>query len=353
MFGLFSRTQEKAYVLEELALLLGAGVPVLPAIDAVASEIRDPNIRRALVDAGEKIGEGSTLSAALSATKFFPADVIALIRIGEETGHLPENLDAIARNQERMREFQGKITAAVAYPIVVLVFTVVVSLGTAWFMLPRLSVLFSSLHLELPLVTRILVALGNGLSNYGLVVVPLFLVSFALFLFFFFLSPRTNRWGQWLLLRTPVLGELLVMAEISRFGSMFAELLSAGLPVVEALGSLERASSIHSYRGLYHQLAFAVNQGYSVHRALSDYPNINALIPVSLQHLLSSGEASGQLPETLEKVSRVARQKAEITAQTLTATLEPMLLVFVWLGVLFVAVAVLLPLYGLIGGLNR
>ena len=249
--------------------------------------------------------------------------------------------------------FRSKIHSAMMYPILVLSLTLVVGIGIAWFILPQLSVVFSQLKLELPLITKMLIGLGNFLGEWGFIAVPLFIMLLAGTLFVLFISEKTKWIGQWLLFHAPVISTVIQQIELSRFGYILGNLLDAGIPVVEALHSLSEATTFRAYKKFYTHIQDRVNEGNSFQKSFDLYPNIKPLMPATVQQMVASGEQSGNLSQMLNKIGITFEEKTETSTKKLSVLLEPILLLIVWGGVVMVALAVILPIYSLIGGLNE
>jgi type II secretory pathway component PulF len=140
--------------------------------------------------------------------------------------------------------------------------------------------------------------------------------------------------------------------EISRLGYMLGTLLQAGLPIVEAFESVAQSAGFHRYQRFYLDAAKAVNDGQSLRVFFSEYKHIQYLFPATIRQLVVAGEQSGTLPKTLLDLGMMFEVKIENTTKNLAVILEPVLLVIVWLGVVAVALAVVLPVYSLIGGID-
>jgi len=333
--------------------MLAAGMDIYYALEAIKKEIRSKVLKQAIAAMEEDINSGSPLWRAFENTQMLPDHVVALVRIGEETGRLPENLKVIVIQQEKDRLFKSKIRSAMIYPILVLALTLTIGIGIGWFILPRLAQVFSELRLELPLITKVLIGTGNFLGQYGAAVVPLSLAAIFSVIYFVFIFSRTKFIGESLLFAIPVIKKLIREVELARLGFILGTLLGAGMPVVAALDSLYKASGPRAYKRLYEHLRDSVEEGNSLQKSFALYPKeINRLVPVTVQQLLVAGEKSAQLPQTLLKIGETFENKTETTTKNLTVILEPILLVIVWLGVVSVALAVILPIYSLIGGLN-
>lgn len=343
---------EKDYLIENLSTMLGSGMDVVVALDSLEVEIKSRGLKKAIARIKEDLESGTSLWKAFEKSKVVNANTVSLIRIGEESGRLSENLRMIADQQEKDRNFKARLRSGLMYPVGLLLITIVLGSGIAWFILPKLASVFSSLKMELPMTTRILIASGKFLEKSGAIFVPSFIFGFFLVLYVIFFMPKTRKIGQFLLFSTPGVKTLIKEAEIGRFAYLLGQLLDAGVPLVVSLRSLAESANFYKYRKLYFELAEMVDEGNSFYRSFQKSKHINALIPRPIQQMIISAESSGKLPEILLKVGQIYEEKTEITTKNLTVILEPIMLVIVWLGVVFIALAVILPIYSLIGGLN-
>ena len=138
--------------------------------------------------------------------------------------------------------------------------------------------------------------------------------------------------------------------EIARLGYLLGTLLNAGLPITHAFDSLAEATEISQYKKLYLHLSSSIGDGNSIQKSLASFKHVNRLIPRPVEQLIVAGEQSGTLAQSLLKIGQVYETKADAVTKNLMVILEPVLLVIVWLGVVAVALAVILPIYSLIGG---
>ncbi len=350
--GAFLAGKERTYLIENVSMLIASGMGVLEALDAVRGDLRSKKMRRIVAAMRENIESGSPFWRALKQASIFPTHTISLVRIGEDSGKLAQNLRVISAQQEKERSFQSKIRSAMLYPVFVLSLTLTVGVGIAWFILPKLSLVFGQLRIELPLVTKLLISFGTFLGAYGNIVVPLAVVAMALLVYLIFYFPKTRRVGQSLLFIIPGIKQLIREIELARFGYLLGTLLQAGLPITQALASLAEATVFPHYKKFYAYLTSSVEEGNSFEKSFARFPGMRRLIPTPIQQLIITGEKSGHLPEALIHVSQNYEVKNEVTTKNLMVILEPILLVIVWLGVVAVALAVILPIYSLIGGLQ-
>ena len=141
--------------------------------------------------------------------------------------------------------------------------------------------------------------------------------------------------------------------ELARFGYLLGSLLEAGMPIVDSIKSIKETVSFYNYRKFYSFLENSIEEGNSFQKSFSSYKKINKLFPSPIQQIIIAAEKSGHLSDALKKIGNVFEERLENTTKNLAVILEPILLVIVWFGVMAVAFAVILPIYGLIGGLQQ
>lgn len=344
--------EEKSYLLENLSLLLASGVGISTALDSIKDGLRSRAMKQRLEVVQQLVSQGKPLSSALAHVALFKEHVISLVKIGEETGRLPDNLKVIAMEEAKDRDFRSKIKSAMMYPVFVLVLTFIVGTGIGWFILPKLTLVFNDLHVKLPLITKLLLSTGNFLGTYGVIFVPCFFVFIFLTIYILFIYRKTKHIGQSILFQIPGIGRLLKEVEIARFGYILGSLLDAGVPIVQAIDSLSKATSYSRHRKFYEAFKESVSVGNSIKKSFQNYPKLYKIIPGPIQQLVVSAEFSGTLSKTLLKIGETYTLKTDTTTKNISTIIEPILLVIVWLGVVGVALAVILPIYSLIGGLQ-
>lgn len=345
----FGLGKERDYFVENLSMLVSGGMPMISTLHAIGQELHSRRMKAIILVMTADIEGGSSLWRALSNTHLFPDHAVSLIRLGEESGKLTENLKVVAIEQAKDRVFKSKLRSAMMYPVFVFGLTVVIGVGITWFILPKLATVFSQLKIDLPLVTKILIALGTFLGAYGQYVVPAVIGLVAVVFYGLFFFSKTKFLGNILLNLVPGVKRLMKEVETARFGYLLGTLLEAGLPIIQALESLTQATDNEHYKKLYRHLRNSVVDGNSFQKSFLAFKHSNHLIPAPMQQLIVAGEQSGGLPATLLKIGQLFEAKADLTTKNLTVILEPILLVIVWLGVVAVALAVILPIYSLIG----
>ncbi|MEY4744549.1 MAG: hypothetical protein RL272_494 [Candidatus Parcubacteria bacterium] len=347
------RSKEKEYFVENFATLISSGTGITAALSAIRAEIRSEPMRKVVEGVREDIDAGSPVWKALEKTRILPDYFISLIRVGEESGRLPENLATVAAQQEKDRVFRSRMRSAMIYPLFVLSVTVVVGIGISWFILPRLSSVFGALRMELPLITKIVIGFGTFLKNYGYVAVPAFIAAATAAVYLLFVKRTTKFVGQAMLFSFPPIRRLLIESELARLGYLLGSLLRAGIPIVAALESVKSATELRPYARLYGRLAEGIDDGDSFQKVFARTPKVSAIVPIPVQQMIVSAEQSGHLADVFLRIGLMFEEKTETSAKNLAVVLEPILLVIVWIGVAVVAFSVVLPIYSLIGGLQH
>lgn len=323
------------------------------ALTSLLETAHSKGMRQALNGLRTDIEAGISLSDALEKSGIVSTQTLALARMGEQSGHLVENMQLAAQQEEKRHIFRSKVRSALIYPAFVLGLTTVVGLGVAWFLLPKLAVTFDQLQVNLPAISKAMISLGVFLKAHGVIAVPLALLFMVLVVYVLFAMPKTKVIGQRILLVMPGISRLMREVEVAQFGYLLGTLLDAGLPVTKAINLLAGSTSLSQYRKFYLYLARSLEDGHTFQQSLQAYPKVSKLLPPAVQQMVIAGERSGSLSEVLSTIGRTYEQKSDITTQNLEAILEPILLVIVWVGVMLVAVAVIVPIYGLVGGLNK
>ncbi|MFT7506866.1 MAG: type IV pilus assembly protein PilC [Acidimicrobiales bacterium] len=348
----FGIGKERDYFVENLSMLVTSGMPIVSSVTVLEQGVGSGGMKKILGIFREDLEGGMLLWKAFDKTGIFSGHTIALIKIGEESGRLVENLKLISEQEKKDRSFRGKLRSAMMYPVFVLTLTVFIGVAIAWFILPRLATVFDQLQVDLPFLTKTLISGGQFLAEHGVMVFSIFFFILGNILYFTFFFEKTKFVGQYFLFSIPGIKRLIQEVEIARFGYILGTLLEAGLPITRALDSLHSAAQFPHYKKFYAHLEDSINEGNSFQKSFKSYERILKIIPGPIQQLIVAGENSGSLSNTLFSISATYEEKTENTTKNLAVILEPVLLVIVWLGVVSVALAVIMPIYNLVGGLS-
>jgi len=339
--------KENDFFLENLSMLMHSALPVREAVATLKEEIHGKKMLKAITIIENEIDSGSKISTALGKSKLLSERFVSLLRLGEETGELEKQLTLVVEEQKKEHRLQSKVRGALIYPAIVMTVTVFVGIFTMWYVFPRLTSVFNSAGGQLPVSTRAIMAIGNFLTAYGPVVVPLGTIAVALSIYFLFFYKNTRHIGETVLLRLAVSRTLVQDIELARFGYVMGSLLRAGITLPQALLSMQDSTSFQLYKKFYANLYQSVTEGHSLYKSIEAYPGSQRFIPSYLARLVSAGEMSGSLSDTLLNIGKTYEEKTENMAQNLSVMLEPIIMVVVGVIVAFLAIAIISPIYGL------
>lgn len=342
--------KQRSTFIENLSMMLGAGLHVTNALETLARESRG-GMRKLVRNILHDVENGSALWRAMDRQAFFTPYAIALIRIGEEAGNLSQNLQNLAEQDEKDQAMRQKVKMAMIYPTIVIALTVIITVGLSWFVLPQLVGVLFALNVELPATTRAVIAVSNFFTVHGPTVVPSTLFGL-FFIGVLFKFTKLRYLGQWIVLHIPGVKLLIIQASIAQFGIILGSLLRAGVAPVEALQSLTDVTSLLRYQSFYRKLMEHIKIGDSFAKSFEEIRGSRKALPISVQQIVVTGERSGRLSEVLLKIADTYQRKAEETAQKLPVILEPLLLIFIAGLVAIIAFSIIMPIYSVVGNIS-
>lgn len=345
--------KERNLFIENFSLLYNSGMALGRILNILKKEGRTWAMKYVIGYIEKNVDAGEALWITFQKTGILSEYFISLVKMGEESGTMAESLNLILEQQQKEFVYNSKIRSAMLYPSFVISLTLLVGIGTAWFVLPRLTGIFVSLGVDLPLPTRILIGFSTFSAEKGAIFFPALIAFLGLLFFFLFVYSKTRVIGFWILFKIPGISSLIKYVELARMGYFLGTLLEASVPILKSLSSLSEASRFKLYSDLYKKLHEDVKNGLSIEESLHKYKYSKKLIPVSVQSLLIAGEQSGSLGLSLIQIGKSFDAKIDTTTKNLSVLLEPVLLVIVWMGVLLVALAIIMPIYSLVGGIGE
>ncbi len=328
----------------EGASMVNAGVPILETLQALQKQARKQSFASVIQEIIYDIEAGESLSISMSKQPaVFNQFVLGIIRTGEASGKLEASLTAIANQLEEEYGFQRSVRAALIYPVFVLVLVVILIVVMFTFVLPQLVTLFDDAHVQLPLVTRILITITHFLTSYWIILLT---VAIALgFLLRSWLRTTEGRYtfSTWML-QMPVLKEIIQKVYLARMTSILATLFASDVPIIEALGLARESIGNRVYQRILDDTIQAVKSGSAISYVWEHEPHI----PAMLTTMVNVGERSGRVSDSFAQANKFfARDVAEVL-ESVTILLEPILIVVLGIGVGVVVGSVLLPIYNLV-----
>jgi len=332
--------KERILLYERLSLYLRSGVPLSRALASVLDGAPAPS-RAALAPAFASVLGGIPLSASLSGT--FPPFETQVVRIGEESGRLPESLAYLAALLRRRHVLKSKVRSALLYPAFVAAGSVLLTGFLLLYVFPKIVPLFRGLRTPLPLSTKLLIGVSDLVERHWLL---LLLGGASVFLLICFALRRKSvrRRLEVSALRTLGIGPFVRAYQLALLSRVLSSLLASGIALLPALGLARGALKHGGYRSALASIAERINAGSRLSESLDGQ---RLLFPASFTSLVATGESTGSLAETLALSAELYEAELDERTRTLTTLIEPALMVSMGLVVGFIAIAIISPIYGI------
>lgn len=342
--GIFGkiRFSDIAVMTRQLATLLGAGLPLVPALAVLVSQTNHQQLKNTLARIKEEVNEGKSLTAGMSIfPQIFSPFYINMVKAGEASGTINLVLERLADFSENQQALGTKIRSALAYPLIMFFVGAMVIFFLVTFVVPNITKIFEEMHQTLPGITILLIAVSSFLKSFWWIVL---LIVIASFLTARYAIVRTER-GQYLWdrikLKTPLIGSLNQKIAVARFSRTLGTLLQSGVPL---LASLEIAANVVNNRLMadaVRQAAKDVEEGQSLSLPLSR----SGLFPPMASEMIAVGEQSGNVEAMLSRIADAFEKETAAQIMTLTSLLEPLMILVMGFLVGFIVVSVLLPIF--------
>ena len=334
---------------KQLALLVESGVSLIQALELLQNQTSDKQLKKVLIEIVTDIRGGSALSEAMARhPNVFSNLYYRMVGVGEQTGSLEGVLRNMADFIERQTAIANKIKAAMTYPTIVVSLGIVILIMVVTFVLPPLVNLVTGLGGELPITTKILMAVTDFASQYILHTVAALLGL--VFIMFMLVRTNTGRYyWDWLMLKLPLIGRASLLSELARDSRNIAVLYKAGLPLPEIIALTAQASGNRVVARALGNIEYDMLRGEGLAGPLSKRP---VFLPMMVE-MARVGEETGNLDATLATVADTFEVEADRRIQAMLTMLEPAMTIAMGIGVGFVALSLFMPLYGslnVIGG---
>jgi len=340
---------EKILFAKNLALMIKSGLPLRESIVIIQEQSKSKTFKKILDDVIKNIDNGQPLANSLSRhPQAFDNLYINMIRIGEESGTLEENLGHLTVQLEKNLDLKRKVQAAMVYPSIILTAVVALSVALTLFVLPQIVPVFKALDVELPFTTRALIKFTEISQDYGLYIL-LGIIALAAILFLISRTQAVKFQIHKLTLKLPIIGLIFRNVSISQFSRTLGVLLKSGVPVVNALNITRSTLGNLVYQKELEGVMADIQRGKPISGYLKKKESI---FPLMVSRMVGVGEKTGNLEETLLYVSDFYEAEVDKTTKNLSTTLEPILLIIIGLAVGFIALAIISPIYEITRGLR-
>ena len=323
--------------------LLKSGVPLLPALVLVSEQSDNPRLQPVLEALKEQVRRGNPLSAAMAGyPKTFNPFAVAMIELGEHTGHLDESFQRLAEYSEKQSATLRKVRNALTYPAFVVLLGGFALIFLLTYVVPKFSKLFSDLGQMLPLMTRVLIGVSGFFQRYGLI---LLLVSGVLGFWFRNRLQNPEHRLQWdrMKMKLPLIGKIFFMAQFATFARSMEVLIKGGIPLLRALRTGIPALTNEAIKEDLSEAEQRVEQGGTLSEALKSF----GTFPLFAIHLLLIGEQTGRLEQSFGDIADWYEQEVEDHTRSMTQLIEPITILVIGVALGLVAIAILLPVFSM------
>jgi MSHA biogenesis protein MshG len=341
-FGLYKVSIEELLMFtRQMSGLTKAGIPITRAIAGVLESIQNPLMAKALRDIFEQLESGRSLSICFARhPKVFSNLYISIIQIGESTGRLDESFALMAEYIDRNRRITNNIRTALRYPMTVLIAIAIAMVIVNLFVIPKFAIFFQKNQLDLPWQTLFLLNTSNFFVSYWIYMLALLVGGFLAFRHYIN-TPRGKYWWHRLIIKVPIIGEILHRAYMARFARSFSMAYSAGVPIVQAMGVISRSIGNVYISSHVNGMREGIESGETLTRTAH---TTGMFTPVVMQ-MFAVGEEAGNLDEMMVYVADFYEEEVDYDVKTLADKIEPLIYVAMGAMVLILALGIFVPMW--------
>jgi type IV pilus assembly protein PilC len=326
----------------QMATMLKAGVPLVQSFEIVAEGVENPTMQSLVTELKDDVSSGGGFAAACAKhPKYFDDLFCSLIASGESSGTLEVMLDRVATYKEKTEALKAKIKKALTYPIAVLVVAAIVTSILLIKVVPQFAITFESFGSDLPAFTKLVVSMSEWMqANWFIVLAGAVIAGFS----FGKAREKSQAFSDWvdkMMLKMPIIGDIVFNSVIARFSRTLATTFGAGVPLVDALSSVAGAAGNAVYTKAIIQIRDDVTTGQTLYSSIK----FTNLFPSMLLQMVSIGEESGSLDDMLDKVASHYEEAVDNAVDTLTSLLEPLIMSVLGILVGGLMIAMYLPIF--------
>jgi type IV pilus assembly protein PilC len=349
-FGRRIKSREIITFAKNLAVMIDAGLSVSRSLSVLIKQSKSKGLIAVLENLSSSISGGETLSKSLeSYPEIFSSLFISMVRAGEESGKLSYSLKVIADQLEKSDNLLKKIKSALVYPAVIVSLMVVIGVLLMVYMVPTLTETFKGLNIELPLATRVVIAISDFLrTNFLLTIVTAFILVVG------FIAGIKTRIGKnmsdFTILHMPMIRNMSKEVNAARTARTLSSLISSGVDIISAIGITSNVLQNHYFKDLLNVAAKKVEMGELLSASLAN--SNNNLYPVFVGEMLAVGEETGKMTEMLDNIATYYETEVDQKTKDLSTVVEPFLMILIGIAVGVFAIAMMLPTYSLVNAID-
>jgi len=348
-FGGGVDSKELAIFTRQFSVMIDAGLPLVQCLEILAGQQENKTFQKVLTNTREMVEGGSTLSAAMKASpKVFDPLYTNMVEAGETGGILDTILQRLSAYIEKNVKLQRAVKSAMVYPVGVLTVAGGVITLLLWKVVPIFATLFAGLGVELPLPTRIVIALSNFIGSYFGLLILVAMVGGVVGLKTWYGTPQGKLALDSIILKLPVIGLLMRKIAVARFTRTLGTLISSGVPILEGLDITARTAGNAVVERALLKVRRSLEEGKSLTEPLKE----SEVFPGMVTQMIGVGEQTGAMDAMLQKIADFYEEEVDAAVKDLSTALEPIMIVFLGVVVGGVVISMYLPLFTIIGKLS-
>lgn len=343
------KQDELVMITRNLSSMLKAGLPLSRALSVIERQTKNPRVKGTIKKVRESISKGDPFHVGLQAfPETFSRLYVAMVRAGEESGSMVDALQTIAMQLERSSNLKKKIKGAMTYPIIVFSVMCIIGVLMMIYVVPTLTATFTSMNIQLPTATRIIIGLSNFFSNHGFIALAGFIGIVV-----GIMGIAKTRIGRqslhYIYIHLPVIGTLVKQTNSAYTARTLSSLLSSGVDVINAINITEDVLQNVFYKRVLHEAAVHVEKGSPLSETFIAHEE---LYPILVGEMISVGEETGQISQMLTEIASFYETEVEQKTKDLSTIIEPIMMVTIGAGVGFFALAMIAPIYSIGDGIK-
>lgn len=335
--------EDQVYFAQRLSFLMSAGIPLVDSLSIMRTHLKDKHKARIFETLEKDVSNGQYLSESMKQSgASFSSFFVHLIYIGETSGTLTKNLEYSAMELKKKHALRRKIRGALFYPVFIICATCGITAVLVFYIFPKIMPVFKSMKIDLPVSTKIVIFLSDLFLSHPLLITGSTLFVAVIYTYTYSKSIKLKRLVERFLMMLPISKKIIINYTLAQFSRTLGLLLQSGIPVGSSLVITSGTLKNETYSKACDSLVDEVNKGVSLTKCLGQNQHIFPSIMVSM---VSVGEMTGRLGDTLVYLSEMYEEEVEVFTKTLSTSIEPFLMLFMGCVVGFVALSIITPIY--------
>ncbi len=340
---------DKLMLTRNLSVMVSSGLTISRAIKNISLQTKKKRFTLILEDIFNDVQGGKTLADGLAKYPGIFNDLfVNMIRVGESSGNLEEVLDILATQLEKEHELMSKIKGAMTYPAVILIAMIGIAILMLTYILPKLTGVFTDMHVELPATTRFIIAISDALKKHSFAVAAGFIMT-AFFSKIFLATSVGKKTIGFFAINLPVIKNIVKKVNCARFARIYSSLLKSGISAVEALRIISRTLTNYYYKNAISDGVASIQKGINLSDIIAENPKI---FPVLVSQMIRVGEETGKTETVLLKLAEFYEEEVSQFSKNISSIIEPFLMILIGSAVGFFAISMLQPMYSIMDNIK-